>query len=68
MLAYCLKCKEDTKSVKNWKKVNHFYYQNVPYAVIKNQDLWKHKKEKGLSSLALKTPWSKISLLGKILF
>ena len=32
-------------------------YQNVMCVVIKNQDLWKNKKEKGLSSsVGLKTP------------
>ena len=39
------------------------------YVAVENQDFWNNKKAKGLlSSLGLKTPLSKIPLLGNILF
>ena len=39
------------------------------YVELKNQDLWKKQEAKGLlSSLSLKTPLSKVPLLGDILF
>ena len=48
--------------------VEQCYYQNVLYVTVKNRDWWKNKKQKGvLSSLGLKTPLRKISLLGDIL-
>ena len=46
------------------------YYQNVLYTIVKNQNLL-NKKQKAnglLSSLGLKTPLDKISLLGDILY
>ena len=49
--------------------VKQWYYQNVLYIVLKNQDLLKNKKQKGiLSNLSLKIPLNKIPLLGYILF
>ena len=43
--------------------VNQWYYQSVQYAVIKNQEA------KGLlSNLGLRTPLSKLPILGDILF
>ena len=43
--------------------VNQWYYQSVQYAVIKNQEA------KGLlSNLGLRTPLSKVPILGDILF
>ena len=45
------------------------WYQNVQDAAVKNQDLLKIKKQKGLlSSLGLRTPLSKVPLLGDTLF
>ena len=46
------------------------YYQNVLYTIVKNQNLL-NKKQKAnglLSSLGLKTPLDKISLLDDILY
>ena len=36
MLTHCLKCKNDTDIV---RMVDQYYYQNVVYAVVKNEDL-----------------------------
>ena len=46
------------------------YYQNVLYTIVKNQNLLNKKQEANglLSSLSLKTPLDKISLLGDILY
>ena len=44
------------------------YCENVLYVAVKNQDLLKEQQEKGISSLGLKTPLSKIPLFGDILF
>ena len=49
--------------------VKQWYYLNAQYVVVKNQDLLKIKKKKGLlSNLGLRTPLSKVPLLGDILF
>ena len=49
--------------------VGQWYYQNVQYVVVKNLDLLNTKKQKGLlSKLGIKTPLSKIPILGDILF
>ena len=47
METYCLKCKKNTKNI-NPKivMVGQWYYQNVQYAVVKNQDLLKIKNQK----------------------
>ena len=43
--------------------VRQWYYQNVQYAAVKNQEA------KGLlSNLGIKTPLSKVPILGDILF
>ena len=43
--------------------VEQWYYQNVQYPVVKNQEA------KGLlSNLGIKTPLSKVSILADILF
>ena len=42
------------------------YYQNVRYVEVKNQDLLKIKEL--LSNLGVRTPLSKIPVLGDILF
>ena len=43
MLTYCLKCKRNTgyvhSKILKLKMVDQCYYQNVLYAVVKNQDL-----------------------------
>ena len=49
--------------------VKQWYYQNVPYVAVKSQNLLKKQEAKGLlSSLGIRTPLSKISLLGDVLF
>ena len=46
--------------------VDHFYYQNVLYVVVKKSKFVKEQKAKGLlRSLGLKTPSSKVPLLGE---
>ena len=50
MKSYCLKCRKDTENINpEFQKqvtVEHWYYQNVQYAVVKNQDLLNMKKQK----------------------
>ena len=50
MKSYCLKCRKNTENidpkVSNTSNDRKRYYQNVKYAIIKNQDLLKIKKEK----------------------
>ena len=49
--------------------VKQWYYQNVPYVAVKSQNLLKKQEAKGLlSSLGIRTPLSKIPLLGDVLF
>ena len=41
--------------------IKYFYYQNVQYAIVKNQDLLKNKKQKEIvNSLGLRTLLSKV--------
>ena len=50
MKFYCLKCKKDNENiyprVSGTSNAKQWYYQNVQYAKIKNQDLLKIKKQK----------------------
>ena len=49
--------------------VEQWYYENVQYVIVKNQDLLKNKKQKGmLSDLGVRTPWSKVPILDDNLF
>ena len=53
--------------------VKQWHYQIVLYVVVKNQDLLKKKQQQQqanglLSGLGIKTPLSKIPLLGNVLF
>ena len=49
--------------------VKQCYYQNVLYVIVKKPRFLKEQEAKGfLSNLDLKTPLSKIPLLGDILF
>ena len=67
MKSYCLKCKKDTKNIHQiLVLVKQWYYQNVKYATVKIQDLLKIKKQNDY--LGLRTPLSKVPLLGDILF
>ena len=66
MLSYCLKCRKNTESINSKvSKTNNgktMISSNVQYVVLKQE-------ESGiLSNLGLKTPSSKIPLLGDILF
>ena len=50
MLSYCLKCEKNTKEISllvSKAMAKQQYYQNVLYVVIKKQDLFKNKKQKG---------------------
>ena len=48
MRSHCLKCRKDTENInpkfQNQVTIEQWYYQNVQYAVVKNQDLLKTKK------------------------
>ena len=48
MKSYCLKCRKDTENInpKVSKTSNgkQWYYQNVLYVIVKNQDLLKIKR------------------------
>ena len=51
METYCLKCKKKILKIEIQKfrvvvMVGQWYYQNVQYAVVKNQDLLKIKNQK----------------------
>ena len=51
--------------------VKQWYYQNVEYAVVKNQDLVKIKNQEAkrlLSNLGFRMPLSKVPILGNFLF
>ena len=48
--------------------VKQWYYQNVQYAVTKKSRFIKNQEAKGLlSNLGLRTPLSKVPVLGNIL-
>ena len=52
MLSHCLKYRENTKKSKNQKfqallMIKKWHYQVVLYAAVKNQNLWKNKKQMG---------------------
>ena len=52
MSSYCLKCRKDIEHInprqefQKLSMVKQCYYQNVHYAVLKNQGLLKIKKQK----------------------
>ena len=49
--------------------VEQWYYQNVPYVAVKNHHLLKKQEAKRLlSNLGIRTPLSKIPLVGDVLF
>ena len=73
MLTYCLKCKRDTESVDSkvlkTKNGKPFLLSKCAVCRGKKSRFMKEQEAKGLlSKLDLKTPLSKIPLLGKILF
>ena len=68
-MPYCLKCKKVLRAlIQKFLQlvlVEQSYYQNVSYVVVKNENLLKKKEAKGLlSNLGIRTPLSKIPLLG----
>ena len=71
MLTYCLNCKKDTKNVdlKLLKNGRTMMSSKCAACSSKKSRFLKKQEAKGLlSSLSLKIPLNKISLLGKILF
>ena len=68
---YCLKCRKNAEG-KNPKVARKnpeesCFYQTVQYVIVKNRNLSKSTKLL-LSSLGIKTPLSKIPLIGPFLF
>ena len=66
MKSYCLKCRKNTENInQEFQKqvtVEQWYYENVQYVTVKNQET------KGLlGNLAVRTPLSKVPILGDIL-
>ena len=71
MLTYCLNCKKDAKNVdlKLLKNGKTMISSKCAACSSKKSRFLKEQEAKGLlSSLGIKTPLNKISLLGKILF
>ena len=69
MESYCLKCKKNTENIDPKILVKQWYYQNVQYVVVKKSRFIKNKEAKRLlSKLGIKTPLSKVPILGDILF
>ena len=63
------KCKSQKVQIQEFQKlimVKQWYYQNVRYVVVKNEDLLKNKKQV-LSNLGPKTTLNNIPLLSDIL-
>ena len=72
-MPYCFKCKNKTESkisrVVETKNGRRMLYETALFEILKNQDLSKSMKPVGLlSSLGIKTPLSKISLVVPRLF
>ena len=73
MRLYCLKCRKDTGNtnprVSNTNSGRKTIYQNVQYVVVKKSRFIKDQEAKGLlSNLGVRTPLSKVPILGDILF
>ena len=51
MKSYFLKCRKNSENinprVSKQVTVEQWYYQNIQYAIVKNQDLLKIQKQKG---------------------
>ena len=49
MLSYCLKCKKNTENINSKVSkpvmIRQCYYLNVPYVVVKNQDIFKKRSK-----------------------
>ena len=63
MLSYCFKCRKNTKNI-NLKLLRT---SNGKTMILSNCDICGSKKSKLLSSLGIKTPLSKIPLVGPLL-
>ena len=49
--------------------IEQWYYQNVQYVIVKNQDIFKNQEAKGLlSNLGIRTPLSQAPILDDVLF
>ena len=47
MKSYCLKCRKNTENINpRVSMVGQWYYQNVQYAVVKNEDLLKPRSKR----------------------
>ena len=50
MKSYCLNCRKDTENINprisKTSKIEKWYYENVQYVIVKNQDFLKIKKQK----------------------
>ena len=73
MEAYCLKCKKNTKNInpKIWSSSNDKAMILSKYAICgsKKSRFIRNQEAKGLlSNLGIRTPLSKIPILGDILF
>ena len=73
MRLYCLKCRKDTENtnprVSNTNSGRKTIYQNVQYVVVKKSRFIKDQEAKGLlSNLGVRTPLSKVPILGDIFF
>ena len=73
MKSYCLKCKKNTESINpNVSKINNgraMLLSNCAICNSKKSRFIKNQKTKGLlSNLGIKTPLSKVPILGDIVF
>ena len=73
MKSYCLKCRKNTEIINpRVSKISNgitMYYQNAQYVTVKKSKLIKNQEAKGLlSNLGVRTPLSKVPILGHILF
>ena len=73
MKSYCLKCRKDTENinpiVSNTSNGRRMILSNAQYLVVKKSRFIKDQEAKGLlSNIGIRTPLSKVPILGDILF
>ena len=73
MKSYCLKCRKDTENinpiVSNTNNGRRMILSNAQYLVVKKSRFIKDQEAKGLlSNIGIRTPLSKVPILGDILF
>ena len=73
MKSYCLKCRKDTEKinpiVSNTSNGRRMILSNAQYLVVKKSRFIKDQEAKGLlSNLGVRTPLSKVPILGDTLF